>query len=199
MFFRFKRMRAMDPLQVAMTGVRMGERFLQIGCDDPTLLSGLGTKVGLSGGAALAATDETTADRGRAAAAKAGILLDVRVGSPARWDFDAGSFDMVVIDDTRGRFSGRDAEDRAACLAAAQQALRAGGRIELVEREAGGGFFGGGAPTPPADYREAGGPEGVLRAAGFDPVRLLAEKDGFRFVEGLKGRTPASPESHTAA
>jgi hypothetical protein len=26
-----------------------------------------------------------------------------------------------------------------------------------------------------------------LAAAGFKPVRMLAEKDGIRFVEGLKG------------
>lgn len=189
MFFRFKRMRAMDPLQVAMTGVRMGERFLQIGCDDKALLSGLGTKVGLSGGAALAAADEETAGRGRASAAKAGILLDVRVGPPASWNFDADAFDMVVIDDTRGRFASRGADDRAQCLAAAWQALRAGGRIELVEHVGSGGLFGGAAPAPPDDYRNAGGAEGVLRAASFNPVRTLAEKDGFRFVEGLKVKT----------
>jgi hypothetical protein len=192
MFFRFKRMRAMDPLQVAMTGVRMGERFLQIGCDDRALLAGLGTKVGLSGGAALAAADEDTAQRGRAAAAKAGILLDVRVGPPASWNFDAGAFDMVVIDDTRGRFSGRDADDRAQCLAAAWQALRPGGRIELVEHIGSGGLFGGSAPAPPPEYQQAGGAEGALRAATFDPVRTLAEKDGFRFVEGLKGARSAA-------
>ena len=43
------RARAMDPLQVSMTGVRMGERFLQIGCHDRALLSGLAAKVGLAG------------------------------------------------------------------------------------------------------------------------------------------------------
>ena len=32
----------MDPLQVSMTGVRMGERFLQIGCHDRALLAGTG-------------------------------------------------------------------------------------------------------------------------------------------------------------
>ena len=37
----------MDPLHVSMTGVRMGERFLQIGCHDRALLSGLAAKVGL--------------------------------------------------------------------------------------------------------------------------------------------------------
>ena len=34
MLFKFKRMRAMDPLQVAMTGVRMGEKYLQVFCSD---------------------------------------------------------------------------------------------------------------------------------------------------------------------
>ena len=34
MLFRFRKMRAMDPLQVAMTGVRMGERYLQVFCSD---------------------------------------------------------------------------------------------------------------------------------------------------------------------
>lgn len=186
MFFRFKRMRAMDPLQVAMTGARMGERFLQIGCDDAALLSGLGTKVGLSGGAALAAHDEATAERGRTIATKAGVLLDVRVGTPATWGFDEGAFDMVVIDNTRGRFAARGADERAECLSVAWRGLRPGGRIEFVERMEGGGLFGSGATTPPDEYLQAGGAEGVLRAARFAPVRVLAEKDGFRFVEGLK-------------
>lgn len=185
MFFRFRRMRAMDPLQVAMTGVRMGERFLQVGCDDKVLLSGLGTKVGLSGAAALAADDEAMAERGRAAAAKAGVLLDVRTGPPATWTFDASAFDMVVIDDTRGRFAARDSDDRAQCLSVALRALRAGGRIEIVERTSGGGLFGGGAPAR-SEYGDAGGAEAMLRGAGFTPVRVLAEKDGFRFIEGLK-------------
>lgn len=170
-----------------MTGVRMGERFLQIGCDDKTLLSGLGAKVGLSGSAALAAEDEATAERGRAAAAKAGILLDVRTGPPASWSFDADAFDMVVVDNTRGRFAARTADDRSQALRAAWSALRAGGRIELIERTGGGGLFGGN-PVSSPEYDSAGGSEAVLKGAGFAPVRILAEKDGFRFVEGLKGK-----------
>ena len=57
------RNRAMDPLQVSMTGVRMGERFVQIGCHDRALLSGLAAKVGLSGTAAVAAFDDAEARR----------------------------------------------------------------------------------------------------------------------------------------
>ena len=49
---------SMDPLHVSMTGVRMGERFLQIGCNDRALLAGLAAKVGLSGTAAVAAFED---------------------------------------------------------------------------------------------------------------------------------------------
>jgi hypothetical protein len=38
MLMRRGRGQAMDPLHVSMTGVRMGERFLQIGCNDRALL-----------------------------------------------------------------------------------------------------------------------------------------------------------------
>ncbi len=184
MFWKLRRVRAMDPLQVAMTGVRMGERYLQIFCSDRALTGGLATKTGLSGVAALAAPDEDHAARARAAAAKAGALIDVQVTSPATLPWQPESFDMVVIDNTDGRFARLPDGERAASLEAARKVLRAGGRIELIERAAGG--LRAGASTA-VDYTRRGGAEGALRQAGFKPVRTLAEKDGFRFVEGLKG------------
>jgi ubiquinone/menaquinone biosynthesis C-methylase UbiE len=185
MLFRFRRMRAMDPLQVAMTGVRMGEKYLQIFCSDPTLTRGLATKVGLSGMAALAAPDETHAARARAAGAKSGALIDVTVDALSDLAWPDATFDMVVIDNTAGAFSDRPRDDRRAALAAAHRVLRQGGRVEIIER-LGGGLFSG-TPSVAAEYVQDGGAEGVLQAAGFKPVRTLAEKDGFRFVEGLKG------------
>ena len=174
----------MDPLQVAMTGVRMGERYLQLFCSDATLTRGLATKTGLSGTAALAAPDQAQAARARAAAGKAGVLIDIQVTPPSTLPWEDASFDMVVIDETGGGFSALDESEGTAMLRAVFTVLRAGGRVELIER-LGSGLFGG-APDAPAYYRERGGAEGALRAAGFNPVRTLAEKDGFRFVEGLK-------------
>lgn len=171
----------MDPLHVSMTGVRMGERFLQIGCDDRSLLAGLAAKVGLSGAAAVAAFDAASAERARASAAKVGALLDLQSASPAALPFEGDQFDMVVIDDTQGAFAGLPGTDRVACLHEARRVVRHGGRIEIIEG-LGGGWLRGTVPRP-EDYdstRELG-------AAGFKPVRVLAEKDGFRFVEGLRG------------
>src|SRR6185436_2455419 len=75
MLMRRGRSQAMDPLQVSMTGVRMGERFLQIGCQDPGLLAGLAAKVGLSGTAIVAAPDESEAKRAAEVGRKVGALI----------------------------------------------------------------------------------------------------------------------------
>jgi hypothetical protein len=183
--FKFRRMRNMDPLQVAMTGVRMGERYLQVFCSDAALTRGLATKTGLSGVAALAAPDEAQATRARAAGTKAGALIDVKVTPVSTLEWPESSFDMVVIDDTGGGFSSLAPQERIATLEAIMRVLRAGGRAEVIERMTGGLL--GGARVVPSEYSQAGGAEGALRAAGLRPVRVLAEKDGFRFIEGLKG------------
>lgn len=174
--------RQMDPLHVTMTGVRMGERFLQIGCDDPSLLGGLAAKVGLSGACAVIAFDEDAAARARRVGEKIGALIETRVAEPHAFGVDVASVDMVVVDDTRGTFARMRDTDRAAALTEARSALREGGRIEVVERVAMRGLLGGHVTRP-----EGYSVEASLTAAGFKPVRMLAEKDGIRFVEGLKG------------
>jgi len=177
-----RRHRQMDPLHVTMTGVRMGERFLQVGCDDPSLLGGLAAKVGLSGACAVAAFDEAAAGRARGVGTNVGALIDVRVVEPGAFGVDPASVDMVVVDDTRGTFARMRDSDRAAALAEARRVLRPGGRVEVVERIAVTGLLGGHVTRP-----EGYSVEADLTGAGFKPVRMLAEKDGIRFVEGLRG------------
>jgi len=178
------RTRAMDPLQVSMTGVRMGERFLQVDCHDRALLSGLAAKAGLSGAAAVATTNAASAKRAAAVGAKVGALIDVRPIDGRRLPFDADQFDMVVIDDTNGSFAAIDAAARLDYLRDALRLVRTGGRIEVVEGLGGGGLFRGAVSRPPGyDMLRD------LAAAGFKPSRLLAEKDGFRFLEGLRANS----------
>ncbi len=166
----------MDPLHVSMTSVRMGERFLQIGCHDKALLAGLAAKVGLSGTSAVAAVDADDAKRARHVGTKVGALIEIYdIDHGRAWPIDDNQFDMIVIDDTANGFAGLDDSARASCLVNACRAVRSGGRIEVISRlksEAG-----------------ADGPLNELSAAGFKPVRLLADRDGFRFLEGLR---PAS-------
>lgn len=169
MFFRFRKTRSLDPLQVAMTGIRMGEKYLQVFCSDAALTRGLATKAGLSGSAVVAAPDAVHARQAQKAGNKAGMLIEVIVTPPTRLEWEDGAFDMVVIDNTGGSFSRLHSEERNTCLHEARRILRAGGRVEFIERE-----------------NDTTGAEGLLTAVGFKPVRTLAERDGFRFVEGLK-------------
>lgn len=164
-----------------MTGVRMGERFLQIGCDDRALLSGLAAKVGLSGTAAVASLDEASATRAAVVGAKVGALIDVRPIADNELPFDSDHFDMIVVDDTRGTFGRLTDTSRASVLRDARRVVRPGGRIEVVEGVGGGGLMGG-AVTRPTGYNV----DRDLGVAGFRPVRALAERDGYRFVEGLR-------------
>lgn len=160
----------MDPLHVSMTGVRMGERFLQIGCSNKALLSGLAAKVGLSGSCAVAASGAAQVKLAESIGRKVGALIDIRdIQGGMAWQFDEGVFDLVVVDDTDDGF--RRFEPPVDILRKAYGALRKGGRIEIITLEKSQHTF---------DFVQ------LLSDAGFRPVRLLAERDGFRFVEGLK-------------
>jgi hypothetical protein len=164
--------REMDPLHVSMTGVRMGERFLQIGCRDRALLSGLAAKVGLSGSAAVAALDASDAANAAAVGKKVGALIEVqRIDEGRAWPYSPEQFDMIVVDDTQGTFGKIFSTSGRALLGNAMSSLRKGGRIELISRTQTNAGFDSTAE---------------LTGAGFKPVRVLAERDGFTFIEGLR-------------
>ena len=110
----FLRKSSLERLPVVMSGVRMGERYLQVFCRDVMLTRGLASKTGLSGAAALAAADATQAARANAAASKVGALIDVQIVKPDAFPWESGSFDMVVLDDTGGDFSSLTPLDRRA-------------------------------------------------------------------------------------
>ncbi len=184
MFFRKSRL---EPLPITMTGVRMGERLLHIGADDPMAVGMLAKKVGLSGTNALIAPTEADAARARAAATAAAVLIDVQVTPWRTFPFDAESFDLVVVHATHGLLGSLAPEERVGCLQESRRVLRKGGRIIVMEAGPRGGLAGllrSHRVNEP--YVAAGGAEGALKAEGFRPVRILGELEGYKFTEGLK-------------
>jgi ubiquinone/menaquinone biosynthesis C-methylase UbiE len=180
-----------DPylLVVSMTGVKLGDRLLQIGCAHAGRLGAVAAKVGLSGRAVAVAPDEASAARARKGAAAAGVLVEVEVAPPARLPIEADQFDVAVVDDTAGLFGTMRAEDRVAAVRELLRVLRAGGRVLIIGAAPRAGLASLLARTqqgPP--FVASGEALKALEADGFKSVRLLAEREGLVFVEGVKPR-----------
>jgi SAM-dependent methyltransferase len=183
----FLRKSSLEPLPVVMSGVRMGERVLQIGIDDPSLVGAIAAKVGLSGHAAIAVADAHARASAQAAATKAGVLMDLQVTSLASLPFAESSFDVVVVHGVRGLLATFDESARIAMLREAHRTLRAGGRIVIIEGTAQGGIASLLRPRPRAEgYDASGGAVSALATAGFRAARVLGERERYRFSEGLK-------------
>ena len=168
MFF-LRKTKQQEQLPIAMSGVRMGERALQIGIDDPSLLGAIAAKVGLSGHAAVAVSNETAAASARGAAEKAGVLVDLHATPLHSLPFADDSFDLIVIHSKSGWLASLDDASRQPILREACRVLRGGGRLVAIED-----------PT--------GSAADAFPLAGFKATRVLAERDGYRFTEGLKPR-----------
>ena len=188
MFFLRKPRLDTEPLAIKMSGIRLGERLLQLGVDDAKLAAQMAVKIGLSGTTALIVTQDADAARARAAAAHAGALVDVRVAPYETMPFDASAFDVLVVHGARGLLRDLRAEGRErAVLNEAYRVLRHGGRIIAIEGGPKSGLAGVLSPyRPDPAYDAAGGATALLQAAGFRPVRVLMQRDGFTFTEGLK-------------
>ena len=180
-----------DPylLIVGMTGVKMGDAFLQIGCAHGGRLAAVAGKVGLSGRAAVVAPEETSAARARTAAEDAGVLVEVEVAPPTALPLNDGEFDLAVVDDTAGLFGTMRPEGRVAAIRELIRVLRPGGRVLVIGAAPRGGLGALLSRTqsgPP--FVASGDANKALEADGFKAVRTLAEREGLVFVEGVKPR-----------
>lgn len=177
----FLRKSNLERLPVAMSGVRMGERALQIGIDDSSIAGAIAAKVGLSGHAVIAVRDDRTAAKARAAAEKAGALVDVQVTPFDSLPFPNGAFDAIVLH--AGGVLSSPSADSVALLRESHRVLRTGGRIVVFEAGARPGV---GAWLRTRQPLPAGAAVEALSTAGFRAARPLADREGYRFTEGLK-------------
>src|SRR5262245_7346281 len=129
----FLRKTRIEPLPVTMSAVRMGERVLQVGVDNPAVASAIAAKAGLSGNAAIVVADEHEAARATSASAGAGVLVDVRVAPPSSIPFDSATFDIVIVHGARGGISSLDTQERLAATREWLRVLRHGGRVMTIE------------------------------------------------------------------
>src|SRR5438093_11779345 len=176
-------------LVVGMTGVKMGDRLLHVGCAHGGRLGAVAVKVGLSGRAAVSVPDEAAAARAQKGAANAGVLVDVDVAPPTRLPFDDAAFDLAVVDDTGGLFGTMRAEDRVAAVRELARVLRPGGRVVMIGATPRGGI---GALLSRAEsgppFVSSGDAVKALEADGFRSARVIGEREGLAFVEAIKPR-----------
>lgn len=176
-------------LEVGMVGTKMGERFVQIGCAHGSRLGAIAAKVGLSGRAVAIVPDEASAERARKGAAQAGMLVEVEVAPMTALPLETGGFDVAVVDDTGGLVASIRPDDRTGLMRELLRVLRPAGRVvaigAIAQTGLGALFKRGTAPPSP---ESSGVLHELLTAAGFRPVRTLAERDGLVFIEAAKPR-----------
>ena len=181
--------RSGESLAVSMASIKLGDRLLVLGCGDPVRIAQLAVKTGLTGRACAIDASEALVTRAADIATREGALIE---SFTAPWDalpLEPESFDVAVIDDVLAHL---DAGPRMACVLDVHRVLRPGGRCLVIDpgaRAGIGGLVRGAAPNPDSGYVSRGGAVAALESGGFRAARVLAEREGLLFAEGIKGNT----------
>lgn len=179
--FKWFKTSTIEPLRVSMAGAKLGNRVLIVGCSDPPLIVSLAAKAGLTGRTCAVDESADVANEAGRIALREGVLVETSQATLTALEFESASFDLVVLRDVLGR--GQRSPD--AVVAEVARVLRPGGRCLAIDTTARSGLaaiFGGQSTVPTT----ALDPVGTFRSVGFVAARVLAERDGLRFVEALK-------------
>jgi ubiquinone/menaquinone biosynthesis C-methylase UbiE len=161
-----------------MAGIRLGNRLLVVGATDAPLLAGAAAKTGLTGRACVVDEDAARTESAVAAAEREGALVEGFTAPCTSLPFQSGVFDVAIV---RNVLPGLSEAQRVGCMMEVQRVLRPGGRgmvIDGIERTG----------LAAVLNRRSGDDAAVqaLTTAGFRAVRILAERHGLLFVEGVR-------------
>jgi ubiquinone/menaquinone biosynthesis C-methylase UbiE len=176
---RFFREPSLEQLPVSIAGIKLGDRVLMLGAGDPKLFAQLALKTGLTGRACVVDDDAARIERAGDVATREGALIETIVAPWRQLPVDDGAFDVAIVRDVLATL---DQSARNGAVREVVRALRPGGRCLVID----GGKRGLGGllsknPAQP-DYDAAA----ALQDAAFRAVRVVAERDGMKFVEGVK-------------
>lgn len=170
-------------LELSMAGLKLGSRVLQLHGGGTELLTAMASVVGLSGQTCAVVQDAADVEGITKAAVRAGVLIEVEVENFTSLPYERDSFDLVVINYPLGQMR---QNDRVLSLQQVSRVLRPGGRCLVIEPSARGGLGALFSKRTLDPYYSVGGAELALKAEGFLGVRILADRDGVRFTEGMK-------------
>jgi ubiquinone/menaquinone biosynthesis C-methylase UbiE len=156
-----------------MAGIRMGDR-----CSEPKTIAALAVKTGLTGRACAIDEDSSRASDAEAITQREGALVETFAAPPTMMPLGDGSFDVVVIRNVLPRLA---PDRRAGCLREVQRVLRGGGRCLVID-DARRGLAALVGSRAPDEYSAVE----TLQQQGLKAVRVLAEREGLVFVEGVK-------------
>ena len=179
----------LDPLAISMCGLKLGHRVLVVGSSDAALVAGLASKAGLTGRACLLDESPPRTEAAAAEVEKQGALVESFSSPLTALPFEADAFDVVVLRNILGAL---EPARRAPVLHEVFRVVRPGGRGIALDDAPRSGFWSLFRPAPAGG--QSPGPTAVeqLSAAGFRGVRLLAEREGIVFVEGVKAAHPVN-------
>ena len=182
--FKWFRQASIDPLSVSMAGAKLGDRVLVVGCGDARLIAALASKAGLSGRACAVDESPERATEAARVALREGALVETSSSPPTALSFEAASFDLVVLRDALGRL---ESQLQMMVVQEASRVLRPGGRCMVIDTLASAGMASlFSAKETPASPGDSGATIELLKNQGFVAVRVLAERDGLRFLEAIK-------------
>ncbi len=165
---------------LTMVAARPGQSIVVFGAVDPILIADIARVTGLNGRTVVVSADAAARQRVDAAAADAGVLVDVVGAVPAPMANDPG-FDLAVV---RADLATLDPGRRAVVVADAATSVRPSQRVIVIEGTRRAGWRGTFAKTPPTLHDDAC--VALLQSAGLIAVRAIGTAEGQSFVEGRK-------------